>query len=1154
MKVIKRLLVVLSAASLFSFVLLITAATTETGLHCLIALSNSLTGTFFSIGSASGTLLGPLELRQLRYADGVDTVLIDSLRLDWQPGRLLDGRIRLQTVTGKQIRVMLGESSEETVLSPFSLPLQLLVDDIRAIDIAVLSAGEEIVRVEQASLTKLGYRGDQIIFADCSLSGEGYGIQLKGGVQTNAEYLIKATAKAQFSFPDYQPIKATANLSGPLNRLKIAADLEQPVTLHLDGELNQILGATSWSAEANSREIALPAINGRWPEQSFRQASLQGQGTLEDYRLALKAQTGVPGLSSPVSLDVEANGDGNGLAFSRCMVTQNKAALSARGRLQWNPLFSWQADIQGTQLDPSALFPQWPGHFSGKLTTRGEMDQSLRAHFQLSGLQGTLRGYPLAGAGSLQMEGDKLIIPECSLTSGGSRLELRGSSAPDLNLDIKLHSKNLAEIVPKAFGALEAKAQLRGTLAKPKLDLRLEGTKLGFDHNQNQIGRLSATANGLIANDGLFKAKLQLDKAILADVPIDKAALDIQGALNRHSLKFTATNSEMKAGFQLEGKLAEGQWQGTLGHTHFTSSEWGDWRQRGASELLIASARMKLAPTCLTTSAGGSLCAEGAWDAADQAWQLRGKVTALPLAGFAQHLNAPFTVQGKLSSALQAQGNRQRISQAHFSAETEALQLTAPLLDGQEEKFKWQSNTLRADYAGRELHLVFNSRIDEHNSIRAEARQTTADPVRNFSTQPVQGSIQLALHDLSLIALLSNQAIIPSGTILGQWNIQGPLPSPRFSGDITLTDGKAEIPPLGITLSPLHLSMKGDTNEMAIRASAQSGSGIIHASSTLAPLSPFKQPIRLHLVGENFQAAKLPGMDLSLSPDVMAILTPKEIRVQGQVIIPKAQVSSINFDQATAPSGDVVIIDEGPEKTNAGQPVYLNIKILIGEAVQVNAYGLRGSIKGNLDINGQPGRPMTGAGTLSVHNGTFSLYGKRLKIDVGRMLYSGGPLTNPGIELRSEHKTDKATTGVTIDGFLQHPEISFYSTPAMEQSAIIQNLLQDTPFGGETREDIGVVGTAAERVGLGGLVPYLQSLKKISMIDEIKLENGDDSENRSLVFGSWLTPDLYVSYGKELAKESSTFTTKLNLGKGFSLLTETGASQSGGDIKYEFER
>ena len=73
------------------------------------------------------------------------------------------------------------------------------------------------------------------------------------------------------------------------------------------------------------------------------------------------------------------------------------------------------------------------------------------------------------------------------------------------------------------------------------------------------------------------------------------------------------------------------------------------------------------------------------------------------------------------------------------------------------------------------------------------------------------------------------------------------------------------------------------------------------------------------------------------------------------------------------------------------------------------------------------------------------------------------------------------------------------------------------------------------------------------MIDEIKMETGENDQDVSLVFGTWLTPDLYVSYGKDLIKESGLFATRFNLGKGFSLTTETGASQSGGDIKYEFE-
>ena len=123
----------------------------------------------------------------------------------------------------------------------------------------------------------------------------------------------------------------------------------------------------------------------------------------------------------------------------------------------------------------------------------------------------------------------------------------------------------------------------------------------------------------------------------------------------------------------------------------------------------------------------------------------------------------------------------------------------------------------------------------------------------------------------------------------------------------------------------------------------------------------------------------------------------------------------------------------------------------------------------------------------------------------------------------------------------------------MEQSAIISNLLKNTAIGGETRQDTGFIGKAATQTGLGGIVPYLQSLKKLSMIDEIKLETGTNFDSFSLVFGSWLTPKFYVSYGKNLLKESGSFNSRYTLGNGFYFITETGSSQSGGDLKYEFE-
>nr|WP_321466547.1 translocation/assembly module TamB domain-containing protein [uncultured Desulfobulbus sp.] len=1159
MKIIKRLLLVFSCIILLFLSVFLFAVSTEAGLRALISLANSLGANIVSFGSVSGTLLGPLQLRNIRYADGTTTVAVDSVDFDWHPSQLLHGRVELLSLVGKEVKVVLGKSAPEEpkqesgdiLLPAFRLPVDVLLDTFQLNDIVLSSAEQELQRIEQVRLSKLSFKADQLHFADLSLVAAGSTVQLKGGLQTNAQYLINGSLDTHLALEGYPPIVATASLTGPLNQLKLTADVQHPSKIHLAGDLKDLLKTPSWSMAVTSDEIALQAINAGWPEQSFRKIAIQGHGTFSEYNITLESEAGVPGLEAPVTLGLEVEGNDQSLTFPRLSVTQHKARLTAQGSLQWSPLLSWQADIEGTGIDPAVFLPEWPGHFSLKLATTGKMDQSLLANFQLAELNGTLRGYPLTGKGKVEMEGDSLRFPEFLLSSGGSRLEIKGATAPNLNLDLRLHSKNLAEVVPKASGTLEAKAHLAGTTSKPNLDLQIDGTKLAFE--QNTIGGLKGTAKGLIASDGLFTAAIQLDKLSLAETPLDRATLALQGSLNKHSLKFAAQSSDLKTGCELHGRYADGAWQGNLQQTHLSFTGWGDWRQQKASDLLFSASQMKFAQTCLATPSS-SVCLDGSWKGADNLWQLQAKVATLPLSTLAHNLGAPWPVEGTLSSTLQAQGKEQQISKAHFSADTDGLQITAPLAEGKQQKFPWKSNSLRGEYGNNQLNIKFSSLINEQNSVQADIRQTTPDLVGGLLTRPLQGTLKVHLQDLELISILSDQAVIPAGTLQGTWNVQGPLSAPRFTGDISLQGGQAELPPLGITLSPLQFSIKAQTNTLDIEAMAHSGSGELKATSTVDLQHPNKKSIALHLVGENFQAAKLPGMEVVISPDLALNVDEAAIKVEGSVKIPKAKISSIDVDQATAPSSDVVVIDDDKKNKASSHPLFLNLDIAAGDEVKVDAYGLRAMIAGKLHLDSQPGRPLIGNGTLAVKNGTFTLLGKRLKIDVGRILYTASPLDNPGIELRSERTTDDTTVGVNIDGFLQHPEISFYSTPAMEQSAIMRKLLEDAAIGGESREDIGTVGTVMEKIGLGGLVPYLKSLKKFSMIDEIKYEEGDDDEASSVVLGSWLTSDLYVSYGKSLGNDSATFNTKFKLGKGFSLMTETSATTNGGDIKYELER
>lgn len=1153
--------------------------TTETGLRVILASVNAFTKPALDLGSATGTLMGPFQLHKVRYANATTSVDIDSITVHWLPRLLLDGQVHVQNAEASKVRVISKDSTEPTIPSAFSLPFHLVVDSAQVRDINIASPDEEYLHLDTTSVHNIHFQGDTLTFADGALTAGAQTLQIQGGLQTTVKYPVNATVKAQFNFEGYQPITATGTLTGPFNEMGVNVDTQTPAVVHLQGQLKGLLDPiTTWSATATSANLALTDINRQWAEQRFRNVMVHGQGDLAKYNLTVQTDTGLPSLLKPVAVTASLAIDMHGLTCSRLIMTQDKASLTAQGQLLWSPSLSWQADIQGTQLNPGVFSPQWPGNFSGHLVSQGHTQPRLQASFKLSDLKGTLRQYPLSGGGQMELVGDQLQNTEIRLASGASTVEIKGATAPNFDVAALLRSPRLTELWPTAAGSLDARLHLDGTMKQPHFTLQLAGEKLALA-KKYAIGQLRAQADGIMTGNGALKASVLLKKAKLSETLVDEGNLRLQGSLFKPEMhidvrdKLGTAKSTLSSSFtpkqgqaqptpenafgsylRVLSTLLSGQWKTTLRDTTLASKAYGIWHQRATSTLDLAPDQAKLSPLCLETTSSSRICAEGDWNGPSRKWQMRSQLSNMPLAFLAELSGLSWPIQGTLNGSLDAQGKQQALEKMVASFSTRAMQLTAPLGDGQQQKLHWQQNDVRAEYQENQLHLVVNSLMDAHNYLHADIRQPSRELFSDLRSKPIRGTVELNLNNLALIGILSKQYVLPTGTLQGRWDLTGSPLAPHITGHMELLHGKAEIPPLGITLSPLTLSMQGNASKIDLQATAQSGTGTLHITSSLDIMALDRKEIAIHLVGQDFRAADLPDVKLALTPNVNVLLKNDTLTVQGKVTIPHAKITSINFDQVTKGSGDVVIVDSDTQAATTAQPLYLQLALHAGDDVQIDAYGLRGNIKGELQVNSQPGRPFTANGTLNVEKGSFSMYGKRLKIDLGRLLYAGGPLTNPGIELRSEHKTEKVTARMLVNGFLQHPNISFSSTPAMQQSSIITTLLEDTAIAGENRNDIGTVGTVLNKVGLESWIPFLQRLKRLTMIDEIKIDSSNDQQGNTLVLGSWITPDFYVSYGKDLANDTDTFNTRLNLGKGFSLNTATGSAKSSGDIKYEFER
>ena len=1129
--------------------------TSDSGLQALVSLCNRLGAGRLTIKTASGSLFDSLRLEGLHYTDNVDTVDINSLTVTWDPAKLLHKQMQIKSLHAAGVRIVLGHSDQTIDLPPFSSPHSLLIQNISAEKISIISDQEEVLFLRTGTINQISFQGQTLAFNDLSLSTEETTLQAEGQLHTTKGYPLQLALKSQFHPEGYEPFAGQGTLSGQLNALELNASFLPPYPFRLQGKINDILGNLNWQARLEGEEIALNNIHREWPDHRFSKVVIEGKGTLEEYTLHLSSSAAVQQLKNPGKLSADIQGNFKRLQVNNFQFMHATSTLSGRGTLDWNPALAWEAEVTGSHLDPSLVFADWPGDFSCTLRTTGSFKgNNLEASVHLPLLQGTLRHFPLSGKGEVLFKDKQLQIPQLVVTSAGSTLRINGKATETIDLSLRLDSNNLDELWPKTKGEIHALGKLTGSPAKPQINLALTGANLG--RGGDGVGKLTLETKGTLSGEGNLEATAKAEQVQFAGNRLQSSQLHFQGSMNDHTLTVDSQDKNFSAGFKLQGKIIDKVWQGTLRQVHLTTPPYGQWQLRKDTPLLLSMNKGEIQPLCLTSQSSGDVCLHGSWSGTPSTWQVHGTVSSLPLQFLQEAFNKPWPITGQLNGSLDLTGQQSKIVTGSLSCDSTGMVMHIPLKNSAEQRVQWKKNTLRADYANNQLQTVLNSELMDNSALQMDFRFANLRlPGADLLRSPLQGTVQLQMQNLSPLTVLTEQMVNLSGALHGQFTLNGTPIAPLITGQMELVQGQAEIPQLGITLSQLSINTKGDNNKLQLKATAHSGQGYLHAESilNLAPSEFSTQTILL--TGEAFRAIHLPGLDLDISPDLQVIVGKKQTDIRGTVSIPKAKITSIDFYNSTAASSDMIVVDNEQQSPSPSfdMPLSTSVMVVAGEDVQINAYGLQGAILGKLQVIGQPHRPYIGNGTLTVQNGFFTLYGKRLKIDLGRLLFTGGPLTNPGIELRSENKTDKMTTGVIVNGFLQHPEMTFYSNPAMEQSAIISNLLKNTAIGGETRQDTGFIGKAATQTGLGGIVPYLQSLKKLSMIDEIKLETGTNFDSFSLVFGSWLTPKFYVSYGKNLLKESGSFNSRYTLGKGFYFMTETGASQSGGDLKYEFE-
>lgn len=409
----------------------------------------------------------------------------------------------------------------------------------------------------------------------------------------------------------------------------------------------------------------------------------------------------------------------------------------------------------------------------------------------------------------------------------------------------------------------------------------------------------------------------------------------------------------------------------------------------------------------------------------------------------------------------------------------------------------------------------------------------------------------------------------------GRWS------DPQLRGRLRLAKAGAYLPTAGIRVKDVELTAHFDRDVIRIDSfRAVSGRGHLAGTAVFRLKGWHVTDYRGTVTGERFRAVYFPELDLEISPKLTFEGTPKKIAVRGELLLPEVHVTGAPVRGGIAPSSDVIVEGRTPPAPKQ-LPVDLDmrVRVVLGDRVFVKLAGIDAQLGGAvvLTASGSLER-ITSTGEIKVVKGHYRTYGVSLEIVRGRLFYTGGPIDRPALDVLALRRVGAVKAGVTVAGTLRSPLINLYSSPAMPDVDILAYIVLGRPLG-NAGEQVDLLTMAAgallsagqsvvlqdkikERLGLGTLEIHAGNqdvtgrngyqVRPFPQTGAGSTTQANDVSQTMLTVGKYLTPKLYISYGRSLFSGSNLFLMRYDLHRHWQVETQTG-TESGIDLYYKIE-
>jgi translocation and assembly module TamB len=464
-------------------------------------------------------------------------------------------------------------------------------------------------------------------------------------------------------------------------------------------------------------------------------------------------------------------------------------------------------------------------------------------------------------------------------------------------------------------------------------------------------------------------------------------------------------------------------------------------------------------------------------------------------------------------------------------------------LSGADISWTWHGKQLSGDAS-----LV----LEEFGHVRGSFQFPVAArlPVAAEPSGPVKVSLKGHVTELGVLTSFFPGLIQESrGELDFDARVGGQWQNPEVSGSLKLDKAAAYLPTTGIHLKNAGLSAHFSRDQLIIDSlGVDSGPGHLGGSGKVRFKSWRMAEYEGNIKGDRFQVVYLPELQVQASPDLNFSGTPEKLAVRGQIHVPELLVRGGDTRAPVQPSKDVVIAGEEKAAIKEYQlPVDIQVTVILGDKVQVKYEGIDAQLKGSLKLTMQKLDKIRSTGEIRVVKGSYKTYGINLDITRGRIYYAGGPISQPRLDIQALRKVGDVRAGVTIAGTPATMTVKLYSEPNMPDNSILSYIVLGQPLA-YTSEQTGLVTRAA-----GQLVSTTSAYTPIQATPPGVAPSktvGSTLSQSMLSIGRYLTPSLYVSYGRSLLTGANLVHLRYELTKHWEVETQTG-TESGGDLFFK---